>query len=196
MDSLGEITKILQLQNISFDVEKKIILVYLVDELLKERLIMNFMFRRTFWGILIVLIGVLYIINNIFGTNIPVWNIFWPFVIIMVGISLLYGHRGIKTESQIIFDEGDLEISSENRDYSTVFGSSTYDFRKIKLNKKTINIEASTVFGATKILIDEKIPMRIKASSAFGGVKLPDGSTVAFSEREYFTKSYKKILRM
>ena len=153
---------------------------------------MSFLLKRTFWGVLIVLIGVLYIINNIFGVNIPVWDILWPVVIILIGISMLFKHRGIKIESEVIFDEGDLEVSSESQDYNTIFGKSTYDFRKVKLSKETINIEANTVFGSTEILIDEKIPMRIKASTAFGGVKLHDGNTVAFSEREYFTKAYKK----
>lgn len=153
---------------------------------------MNFLFRRMFWGIIIVLVGVLYLLNNIFGFNIPIWNVFWPVVIILIGVSFLSGRKGIKTESKIVFDEGDVKISDENRDYSTLFGKSTYDFRKTEIGKENLNIEVNTIFGSTNVLIDENTPMRIAASSAFGGIRFPNGNTVAFGEQEYTTKSYKK----
>ena len=58
---------------------------------------------------------------------------------------------------------------------------------------KTIDI--NTVFSDTVILINDKVQVHIKASSAFGSVSLPTGDSVSFGETHFVMGSnYDNIL--
>lgn len=43
--------------------------------------------RRVFWGLLLVLLGVLFLMQNYF--SIDVWGIFWPIILVFIGLFLI-----------------------------------------------------------------------------------------------------------
>lgn len=159
-----------------------------------------FLFRRVFWGFLILALGILILLENIYGLDLPIWGIFWSVVIIAIGLSLLLPsedhdrwwqeHRKSGQSGDVIFDEGKIEADGNKRDYNIIFGKGTVDLTKIKLGEKNKVFEINAVFGGGEVLIDENIPMKIKATGAFGGTRLPDGNTAAFGDRYYTTKAY------
>ena len=48
------------------------------------------------------------------------------------------------------------------------------------------------VFGQSLVKIDPAVPAVIKASSAFGAIKFPEGDAKAFGTYVYKTKSYRE----
>ena len=155
---------------------------------------MRILFSSIFWGFLLILIGVLLILNNFFGYNIPIWNIVWPTVLILVGIRIMIGHDSQRKKfGRAVFNEVEIDIKEGKEDFNSIFGKGTYDLTKINFSgKKTVAVELNTIFGSSILKIDPKVPLKIKASSAFGNAKFSDGNSSAFGESIYVTKSYDK----
>jgi uncharacterized membrane protein HdeD (DUF308 family) len=42
---------------------------------------------RVFWGLLLILLGVLFLLQNYF--SIYVWGIFWPIILVFIGLFLI-----------------------------------------------------------------------------------------------------------
>jgi predicted membrane protein len=155
---------------------------------------MRVLFSSIFWGFLFILIGILLVLDNFFGYNIPIWGILWPIILIMIGIRIITGrnwHR--RRTGQAIFDEAEIEVKEDKEDFNTIFGKGTYDLTKVDpKGKKPYLVELNTIFGTSTLKIDPKTPLKIKASCAFGNAKLPDGNSAAFGDAVYTTKSYNK----
>lgn len=152
---------------------------------------MNFLFSSIFWGIIIILFGLSIILKAAFNLDIPVFRIVFAVIIIYIGLSMLTGNSGIKTEkNKAIFQEKKLEYHKNTDEYSIIFSKADLDLTNIDENQK--NIECNVVFGSGEILINPKVPMKITGSAAFGATKLPDGSIASFGTATYKTKTFKE----
>lgn len=151
---------------------------------------------RLLLGLILVFLGGLFFSRNFLGLTIPIGEIFWPSILIIIGLVAVFRPKRLYTRDNIsgkaVFDNQRIEATSEEREYSAIFGRLDVDLTKIQVQEKTINIEVEAVFGGGSILIDEKIPMRIDGSAAFGGVTFPDGTTAAFGDRVYTTSNYQE----
>jgi len=153
-------------------------------------------FSRIFWGLLLLLLGCILIVNNVYGLDLPVWGIFWPLIIIVLGFSLLFPHRThwhdwqhqAHDEGTVLFDDQPLHGSSDRREYNVIFGRSVVDLRKMKIGEKDLAVEVSAIFGTAKILVDEDVPLRVKASTVLGGMRLPDGQAPGLGDHYYDNK--------
>lgn len=162
-------------------------------------------FRRTFWGLALIFLGIVIILNNVFGINFPFWGVFWSVVIIGIGLSVLTGSskrwhgewrhdwNSYSTDSNdVVFGEGRVEGTRENKEYNSVFGRSEINLTKIKLGQKNIDFKVNAVFGSTLVIITKGQPYRILSESAFGSVDLPNGQHTSFGSNEYRSDSFKK----
>ena len=148
-----------------------------------------------FWGLFLIFIGFALIIKYVFNLDIPVGKIVIALFFISIGIKLLVGqtkflHTG-KKETDIIFNDARLngkDISAS--EYNVIFGKLVLDLRDMELSDLPKRLEINTIFGATEILINESLPIHIKAEAVFSGAKLPNGNTVTFGNSEYSTSSY------
>jgi hypothetical protein len=62
-----------------------------------------------FWGSLIILLGILFLLDNLNILSINVWNLIWPVFLIVLGVWVLWGrfyHRPLAGESAVISLEG------------------------------------------------------------------------------------------
>jgi predicted membrane protein len=153
---------------------------------------MGFLFSGVFWGVFLILIGVVMILNMVFGIRIPVFRILFALFLIFWGISMLTGinFRGHGRNSAV-FERKDIAADGTHNDYSVVFGKSTVDLSAIKLEDGVKRVQVSTVFGASTVLIDKAVPARIRLSSAFASARLPDGNVISFGDYSYATESLK-----
>jgi predicted membrane protein len=161
---------------------------------------MRFVFNRIFWGIILVLLGIGLFVERVYGIELPLWGIFWSMVIIAIGISLILPHEkrfrccqsnGSKVkEGNVVFDEASIEGDTEIKDYNIVFGSGEIDLTKLSTPKKNSKIEINTIFGKGIIKINKDLPIKVKATSAFGEAKLPGGNSVAFGDSYYESSAY------
>lgn len=148
---------------------------------------------RLLFGLILVFLGALFFLKNFLGLAIPISEIFWPSILIILGLVFTFRPKRFSFRNypgKAIFDNQRVEATIEEREYGAVFGRLDVDLTKIPIREKTINFKIDAVFGSGSILIDEKIPLRIEGSAAFGGITFPDGTTAAFGDRVYTTDSY------
>lgn len=153
-----------------------------------------FFINRFFWGLVFVVIGVLLILRNVFGIDIPVWGVLWPILLILLGLSILLRPRwrwGKVSEHEVIMDEGSMKVSNAQDKYDTIFGHGMIDFSDIKAPEKgSRKLEVNSIFSGVEMKISEDTPMRIVGTGVFGGVEFPNGQSAAFGERTYTTKAF------
>ncbi|MBA7564203.1 hypothetical protein ES708_05865 [subsurface metagenome] len=148
-----------------------------------------------FWGLFLIFIGFALIIKYVFDLDIPVGKIVIALFFIFIGIKLLVGKTNFfhtsQKETDIIFNDARLngkDISSS--EYNVIFGKLVLDLRDIELSDLSKRLEINTIFGATEIMINDSLPIHVKAEAVFSGAKLPNGNTVTFGSSEYSTSSY------
>jgi hypothetical protein len=151
---------------------------------------MNILFKEAYWGALIILVGLLLILRNVFKIEVPVFGIIVPIIIITLGISLLIGFRERHTDNSTVFGQGQVVADSSESSYSVVFGKGEYDLRSLRPTDKNIPIEVNAVFSDVKVRIKQNTPIRIKLESAFAGGKVPSGKVAAFGDRSFVTNAF------
>jgi predicted membrane protein len=156
---------------------------------------MNFFFKGYFWAIVIIVAGSLMLINTtkILSFKIPVFSVIVALLLILLGVQLLIGPKnisGIRSSHEVIFDEGKLEANETDDKFDVIFGKSTIDLTQISTKTNHTTVKVDVVFGQGTIKIKKSDPIRIKASSVFGNITLPNGTNVSFGDRTYETDSY------
>ncbi|MEO0082914.1 MAG: hypothetical protein ABIK33_00810 [candidate division WOR-3 bacterium] len=153
---------------------------------------MGCLFSGIFWGIIIIIIGIVIIINVIFGTRIPIIPLIIGLLLIYLGIKVITGITWRKTPHTVVFEEKKIDITSPIDKYATVFGKSVIDLTNIEIKEGTPKVEINVVFGSSIIKIDPTKPIKIKTNAAFANARLPDESMVAFGEAVYLTDILKQ----
>lgn len=147
-----------------------------------------------FWGLLLVILGLSLIFRIVFNIDFPLLKIVIAFVLIFLGIRILFGSFGgfrfQHGENDTIFGEKRYYHTQGDRDFNLVFGKGTYDFRGYDTGGSRKKIKISDVFGACVIKLDKDLPVRIKVESAFAGVQLPNGNSAVFGSSTYESQNF------
>ena len=152
---------------------------------------MSFVFSGLFWGAIVVLIGLTIILNGVLGIRIPIIRIVFGLLLIYWGISLLLGLSFRRTSGATVFSDTKLESTEASGKQDVVFGRSTIDLTGVQLKPGVNRFEVNTIFGASVIRLNPATPAKVVATSAFGGVRLPDGSNVAFGDNTWLSPTFK-----
>ena len=145
-----------------------------------------------FWGTLIVLWGISMIIETIFHIDIPFFRIAFACMVIAFGVRILTGSRTwgwVDTGSDAVFGNASFKGKDIRDAYSIVFGHGDVDLSEATSGDKRATV--NTVFGASKIRVNPKQPVRVRASCAFGEVVMPDGRTSSFGETSWTSPAFK-----
>ncbi len=151
---------------------------------------MSFLFSGVFWGIIVVLLGLSIILNVVTGVRIPFFRIFFGLLLIYWGVSLLAGAR-FGRSGTAVFSDSEVRATSAGKQ-DVIFGRAVIDLSGIVLKEGVNHYEVNTIFGASVIKLDPAMPVKVVASSAFGGVKMPDGGNVAFGESTWRSANLKE----
>ncbi|WP_413576921.1 hypothetical protein ACLVWU_02325 [Bdellovibrio sp. HCB290] len=158
--------------------------------------------KNMFWGILIVVIGLCFLADSIFGINIPVFRILCGVLLVYLGLQVILGSFGAqyklnaekrKTDHEAIFSESTFQYPNASlaKEYITLFGNSKLDLRSVE-KVEDVNLESVTVFGNTEIIVKKGTPLRIQATTAFGKSELPGKNNLALGEYLYTTPGLKE----
>lgn len=145
----------------------------------------------TFWGIVLILIGLSFVIKVIFNIDIHLFKILLAFFLIYVGIRLISGNFKLMgprvSEYEIIFGEGQFKGPFKNMDkYNVIFGKSTIDLRNWNsMEPGTHRVYLKNVFASTEILIEQGTSVRVLTEAAFSGIQYPDGNSSSFGNSQY-----------
>lgn len=136
-----------------------------------------------FWGIVLILFGIALLLDNVFSIHIHIFQFFLAVLFFYIGIRILVGWRrwGGRRRAERFEDHRIGSVPPGDR-HEILFGRGDIDLTGIILQDQVARIEVNTVFGGCIITIDAKMPVKIRAHSAFAGIRLPDGHSLAFGE--------------
>lgn len=147
---------------------------------------MGFLTSGVFWGVILILLGLSVVLKALFHIDIPLFRITFALVIIYLGVRVLTGgFGGIRSDHSVVFGENDMRPSEGRQEYSVVFGQGALDLTGLPPLQTTRTIEFTTVFGSGRLILPRGVPVRIKATAAFGNARLPNGNNLAFGSQSY-----------
>lgn len=119
----------------------------------------GFVFSGLFWGVLLIIMGLLSILRTVFNINIPLFRMGVALFIIYIGISMLINDFGFRTDKNMaLFEEKRFEVSDDYQEYNTIFGRGEVYLSNPDLLKERSKIDINTVFGSTIVMINPEFP--------------------------------------
>jgi predicted membrane protein len=161
--------------------------------------VMNVIGRKRWWGIFLIIVGIFLIpdiFHHIFNESVNFWHVFWPAVIILFGLSMIFHrghwhrdrwhkdhwHRGRHMTSSSTSDDFLDEVAvfggSERVIHSesfrggrlvAVFGGSKIDLTNVKMASVPNEVEIVVVFGGTELIVPSDWNVKIEVFNIFGG---------------------------
>jgi len=148
--------------------------------------------------------GVFYLKNVLNIIDFNFWQIFWPAILILAGIMIIFRHqldRGSEKKTILdgehvidevaLFGGGDRVVTSQQFQggkVTTIFGGLNYNMLKAKLAPGSNEIDVFCLFGGMKLIVPEGWTVKIKVLSLFGGFsdkhryRVPETNTDQSSE--------------
>jgi|YNPMSStandDraft_1061717.scaffolds.fasta_scaffold06364_5 predicted membrane protein len=145
-------------------------------------------FSPIFWGIILVLAGILMILNYIFKLNIPVLKFLFGFILVYIGISLIFGFKGFyrirsyNDGKTSVFSEMNIKPETIDKEYNIIFSKANIDLSNLSSDDIGKYIEINCVFGSSIIKIPSNLPIKIIGSTVFGNVSLPNNQHNSFGD--------------
>lgn len=137
-----------------------------------------------FAGIM-TLLGTVFLLRNLgfeMFERFDFWEVFWPVIIIFVGLQLLTSKKVFSGRSNTtsgddldivrIFSGSDTYIDSQNftgGDVVTVFGGANIDLRGASVQHKPARIDIVCIFGGADLKVPEGWKVKVTGVPIFGG---------------------------
>src|SRR5699024_243508 len=129
-------------------------------------------------SLIFIIVGIILLFNQ--WIDFKIWTLLWPFIIIMVGISIIFSRRDFKHN---IDDRDEVHVKTffsgaEMRNESdhfgggsiiAVFGGVQLDLRNANFALEGATIDVTSVFGGVEIFLPDDIHVEIKGTPIFGG---------------------------
>ncbi|MBL6964292.1 MAG: hypothetical protein ISR55_10745 [Bacteroidetes bacterium] len=130
-----------------------------------------------YWGILIVIFGILLVAKQLLNLDFPVVKVMIGIFLISLGIRFMFFRTTLSCsysdDNNVVFRNKDLHYDKDQYEYNVVFSNSTIDFREME-ELPSHSIEINTVFGDTKVILDEELKVDISSDAVFGAVHHPN----------------------
>jgi len=149
-----------------------------------------------FWGIILILIGLSLILKVAFNVDFPFFKFLLALFLIYLGIRIFIGKdfrlfSDAYDEHTVIFSQRTITSVENGKEYNVIFGNGIFDLRNFQYSgDDEITVKLNTIFGSSEVLINDSIPLEIRAHTVFAGSKMPDGNTSAFGEAKYSHAGY------
>lgn len=137
--------------------------------------------RQYITAIALVLIGTIFQLNNLTIIDVDVWNIFWPVIIIAIGLSILINRaktpKDVRTQDldsiSAIFSGN--ETSNKSKDYkggkvTAIFGGVSIDLTDAVI-KKEATLDILTVCGGIELRVPREWQVKHSVFPILGGVE-------------------------
>lgn len=141
------------------------------------------LFSGLFWGILLMIGGVLFILRNYVNINIPIFRILFGLLLIYWGLSIIFGGF-VHTDSHSAVFTGNqtLKLNEKNNEYNIIFGSGEIDLTDYNTLKRMKKIEVNAIFGQAIVIVPDNVTIRLDANAVFGEAKTPQKTSVFIGE--------------
>ncbi len=153
---------------------------------------MGILFSGLVWGTFFILLGLSIILKYSLHVDIPVIRLFVAFFLIYLGLKvILDGFSKEVPSPNVVLGEGHLKAAPKDGEYNVLFGKGVIDLTEIGLKDNDLSVEANTIFGSSTIKVKSDLPLLVRANTAFGNARLPDGNTAAVGTYVYQSKAFK-----
>jgi predicted membrane protein len=146
----------------------------------------NTLGRSKIWGVLMMLVGGVFMFARIYGVPLSFWQVALPSLIILVGVALLFSSfsffskRRISTvsdsddvlEDVAVFAGTERSITSESfrgGKILAVFGGSKLNLTKVTLAPGMNELEIVCVFGGVSLIVPPEWNIKVEVFNIFGG---------------------------
>ncbi|RYX78615.1 hypothetical protein EON76_02720 [bacterium] len=137
--------------------------------------------KNYLWALLVVGIGGILQLNVLEVINVNPWQVFWPVVIIMVGLSILLNQSAYKKRvtnsdrNNITAILGGSDQRNNSEDFkgskiTAVLGGVKLDLHKAVIRKEA-TIDVLTFMGGVEIIVPRNVVVRNQTSAILGGVE-------------------------
>lgn len=137
--------------------------------------------RSYLWALLLIGFGTVYQLNTLKVIDFNPWQVFWPAIIIVVGLSIIFRQTGDRSRvatgdsddtSAIL---GGADHINKSDDYkggrvTAVMGGVKLDLRKSVI-KKEATIDIFSLMGGVELWIPENVVVKSKAAVILGGIE-------------------------
>jgi hypothetical protein len=146
-----------------------------------------------FWGSVLILVGVWFIVRRSVPVHIPVIRIIVAVLFVYAGVRILVRGPVSTDRNTAVFSESTMSYSPDRgREYNLIFSSGDIDLTAAAPSNASIHAEVNVIFGSGTLRINSALPVRVNMSSAFGTVESPNGRSIAFGDTVYTTQSYRE----
>ncbi|MGD9928679.1 MAG: DUF5668 domain-containing protein [Mangrovibacterium sp.] len=145
-------------------------------------------------GVVLIAIGGFFILPELVVVPREVRRIYWPLVLVAVGVALLYRQKGCTRQIEqgpvdksidqfddfVIFGGREIFINSQELKggrSTSIFGGIEYDFRKAKLAPQGAIIDCICIFGGTGMKVPLDWNVRNEVTTIFGAFTDKRGDT-------------------
>jgi len=141
-------------------------------------LLINRNYSSAISGILFILVGGLFLINELVDINLAPY--LWPLLFIFFGLVVIFSRvnreKPLHTNSDMnafsLFSGTDVQSQSKNFQggtVTTVFGGADIDLREVILSDEGATLDLTAVFGGISISVPENVHVEISGVPIFGG---------------------------
>lgn len=129
-------------------------------------------------GSLLIALGVIFFGRNAGFFEIDMqnfWQVFWPIIIILIGLSLLSKNQPNSTGQLAIMgavekNDADWELTSGK--YVALMGGVELDISKAAFGEKEINLDLSAIMGGITVIVPEDVAITCQGTAVLGGIDL------------------------
>jgi predicted membrane protein len=141
--------------------------------------------RNYLWALLVIGLGVLFQLKQFGIVDVNPWQLFWPAIIIVLGVSVMTS-RGSSRGKIAASDREDVmailsgsEVRVESKDFkgsrvTSICGGAMIDLRKAVI-KKEATIDVFAFWGGIEIIVPEHVMVKNNTSVIMGGVEQQAG---------------------
>jgi predicted membrane protein len=159
-------------------------------------------------GLILILIGGFFLVPDMFQVPYEFRRIFWPLLLVCIGVILLFRHRHKeepvfvdKSHSTDYFDEfvvfGGREIFVNSNNFlggktTSIFGGSEFDLRRTVLSPNGAVIDCLSLFGGCTFKVPPEWTIKNEMNTIFGAFTDKRGATFRFDNTT--TTDHSKML--
>lgn len=129
-------------------------------------------------GAVLVAVGVLFFGKNAGFFNfdmINFWKGFWPTIVILIGINIMFKHEhnlGGNIAIMGAVDKTKDVWELHSGEYTAIMGGIDLDIRKADFAEREVTLELTAIMGGITIIIPEDIAITCQGTAILGGVDL------------------------
>ena len=151
------------------------------------------LFGGLFWGIFLIASGAIFLLRHALNLQVSQGKLIFGVFVVLVGVSLLTtGSWTSRSDGTSVFTDGRITVLNNGGSYQSTFSSTDYDLAELQPGS---TFRLNCAFGSARI----KLPpgaYEIHANSAFGSVRMPDGTSYAFGSGNFNKSGIGETIRV